>query len=137
MFKVSKKTEYGILALQHMAAQQNQRISTVKEISESHRIPPALLAKILQTLARHRIIHSVQGAMGGYVLLKEPGAITFAEVLQAIEGPIRITDCYQDDHACERFDQCALKGSLSGVQKDLTNYFETVTLADLSPQTAE
>ena len=66
MLKLNKKTEYGLLALQYMLARENSDVATVKEIAEHHKISQSLLAKILQSLARQKIIKSVQGARGGY-----------------------------------------------------------------------
>ena len=83
MFKLSKKTEYGILALQHMAAMDNDRVSTVKEIAETHNIPHSLLAKICQQLAKSEIIISVQGSRGGYALGRDATKISLAAVMEA------------------------------------------------------
>jgi Rrf2 family protein len=73
MFKLNRKTEYGLLALQYMARMENNEVATVKEITSQHRIPQSLLAKILQGLARKKIIQSVKGARGGYVMAEPWG----------------------------------------------------------------
>jgi len=85
MFKFNKKTEYGILALQHMLSLKQDQVATVKEIAENYKIPQSLLAKILQQLSRKKIIQSVQGAKGGYVLKTDADDLSLAKVLEAIE----------------------------------------------------
>ena len=73
------------------------RVVNTKEIAEEHFMPVELLAKVLQTLARHQIIESHHnGPKGGYVLGRAPKDITIAQVLEAIEGPLGITDCYHE-----------------------------------------
>lgn len=129
--KLSKKTEYGVLALRHISSLENGRVATVREIAEQHQIPQQLLAKVLQDLNRTGIIRSVQGAYGGYVLNAIASAVTLADIVQAIEGPIRLTECGDVDHNCDRFDFCDLKTTFGPIQEQLVSYFKNVTLADL------
>lgn len=132
MFKLSKKTEYAILALQYIAELPEERTATVKEIAENQTIPQPLLAKILQQLAKHQLIVSVQGARGGYMLGRRAEEITLAQMMEAIEGPLNILDCTVDDHLCERDESCTLKSSLNPLQQQLANYMRSVTLADVA-----
>ncbi|MBN1479048.1 Rrf2 family transcriptional regulator [candidate division KSB1 bacterium] len=136
MFKLSKKTEYGILALQHMMRLDENCVATVKEIAEQHDIPQSLLAKICQQLAKSKIIQSVQGSRGGYTLNKQPSDISLAAVLEAIEGPIHIVDCTLAHHSCKRDDNCSLKMSLDPIEQQLSIFLKSVTLASFatSPQ---
>lgn len=133
MFKLSKKTEYGILALQHMMYMDDDHVSTVKEIAEQHNIPQPLLAKICQQLAKSKIIQSVQGSRGGYALNVPAEKISLAAVMEAIEGPLHIVDCNQDHHSCDRDDHCSLKIGLNPVQQQLSIFLNSVTLASFSP----
>lgn len=132
MFKFNKKTEYGILALQHMLSLKQDQVATVKEIAENYKIPQSLLAKILQQLSRKKIIQSVQGAKGGYVLKTDADDLSLARVLEAIEGPIHITDCYAEVSCCDRMDDCTLRDGFHSVQKQIVNYLNTVRLADIA-----
>ena len=89
MLKFSKKADYALMALQHIAAVQfgdvtKARIVNTKEIAEEHHIPTELLAKVLQTLARHGVIESQNGPKGGYLLARHARLITIAQVLEAI-----------------------------------------------------
>lgn len=132
MFKLSKKIEYAILALQYIASLTDGRVATVKEIAEIKVIPQPLLAKILQQLAKKELIQSVQGSHGGYALSRNAKDITLAQMMEAIEGPINIIDCAVDDHLCERDESCTLKNSLNPLQQQLSSYLHSVTLADVA-----
>lgn len=133
MFKLSKKTEYGILALQHMMMIEDNRVATVKEISERHNIPQSLLAKICQQLAKSKIIQSVQGSRGGYTLNIDASEISLAAVMESIEGPIHIVDCNHDHHSCDRDETCTLKIGLNPVEQQLATFLQGVTLATFMP----
>ena len=119
-----------MLALQHIQSQQFDKIVTVKEIAEKNQIPQPLLAKILQQLAKKQIIKSIQGVKGGYVLGAKAEKISLAHVLEAIEGPIHITDCYDTAICCSRHSFCTLKDKLNPIQQQLVQYLSKITLLD-------
>jgi len=131
MMKLSKKTEYGILALRYISSLEAGRVATVREIAEQYQIPQQLLAKILQELTKTGIIRSVQGAYGGYVLNLAARDVSLADIVQAIEGPIRLTECEDEEHNCDRAEICDLKETFGPIQKQLVSYFKNITLADL------
>jgi len=130
MFKLSKKTEYAILALQYMMSKAHKNVVTVREIADFHNISQTLLAKILQVLARKQIIESVQGSQGGYTLVQNAKKISLAKIMEAIEGPIHITDCHYDTSCCERTYNCTLRDRLVPVQKGLVQHLNNITLVD-------
>ncbi len=130
MFRLSKKTEYSIVALQHLA-RSDAAVATVKEIAETCRIPQPLLAKLLQQLARKRLLRSVQGVRGGYRLDRPAAQISVADVLEAIEGPLRITACGAAHHRCERLSFCDLRQRMAPLQLKIAKYLQQVSLSDL------
>ena len=132
MFKLSKKTEYGILALQHMASMEDDRVTTVKEMAENYSIPSSLLAKICQQLAKSDIITSVQGSRGGYALAREASKISLADVMEAIEGPIHIVACNLDRDNCGRDEQCTLKKGLVTIETQMATFLNKITLQDFA-----
>ena len=98
MLKISKKADYALMALQHMAAVQfgditPGRVVNTKEIAEEYNIPLELLAKVLQTLAKNGLIESHNGPKGGYLIARRASQITIAQILEGIEGPLGLTDC--------------------------------------------
>jgi Rrf2 family transcriptional regulator, cysteine metabolism repressor len=132
MFRISKKTEYGILALQYILSRQENQSATVREISEKHRISQTLLAKILQKLVKANIIRSVQGSRGGYIMGGDAKSISLKDIFEAIEGPIHLTECDFDDKCCDRYNGCSLKDSFVPIHQQITGYFENISLADLA-----
>lgn len=142
MLKLSKKTDYALMALQYMATVQQEemnafnihRIVNTKEIAEEHLIPLELLAKVLQTLAKHEMIESQNGPKGGYVLAREPRNISISQVLEAIEGPLGIANCYheKDDHAaCEQMEHCNIRTPLLKVQESIMQLLSSMSIEDM------
>jgi Rrf2 family protein len=137
MLKFSKKADYGLMALQYIASVQfgdvtRARIVNTKEIAEEHNIPVELLAKVLQALAKSGIIESHNGPKGGYLLAREAGAITIAQVLEAIEGPLGITDCYHDKEApCCQLERCSIRTPLLKVQDSIFQLLNSMTVEDM------
>src|SRR4029453_16926628 len=89
MLRLSKKSDYALMAVRHLALRGDRGASaSAREISEAYDIPLELLAKVLQRLVRTKLLVSVQGTRGGYKLGRPPGSITVADVIQAGDGPV-------------------------------------------------
>lgn len=138
MLKLSKKADYGLMALQYIASVQfgdvaRARIINTKEIAEEYHIPVELLAKVLQTLAKHGIVESQNGPKGGYLLARQARAITIAQVLEAIEGPLGIADCYHDKDAssCVQHEHCNIRTPLLKVQDSIYQLLNSMTVEDM------
>ena len=95
MLRFSRKADYGLMAVHYIAFHQHDGVVNTKRIAEDLGIPSELLAKILQRLAKGKLIASVNGPKGGYVLAREPGQIRVSEVLRVIEGPLGLVNCYR------------------------------------------
>ncbi|MGH7236002.1 MAG: RrF2 family transcriptional regulator [Nitrospiraceae bacterium] len=138
MLKFSKKADYALIALQHIASRHYEtitrsRIVNTREVAEEHNIPVELLAKVLQTLAKSGFIESHNGPKGGYLLAKEASTITIAQVLEAIEGPLGITDCYheKDASSCLQHEHCTIRTPLLKVQDSIYQLLNSMTVEDL------
>src|SRR5437879_11693467 len=90
MLRCTTRADAGLMAIHYIAVHDDVGAVSAKRISEEFGIPPELLAKILQRLAKRRLIVSQSGPKGGYVLSRHPGSITVGEVIRALEGPISI-----------------------------------------------
>src|SRR5438094_9081041 len=93
MLRFTKRADYGLMAIHYIAVHDDVGAVSAERIAEEFGIPPELLAKILQRLAKRRLIVSQNGPKGGYVLSRHPGSITVGEVIRALEGPISIVSC--------------------------------------------
>ncbi len=138
MLKLSKKADYALMALQYMATVQfgelpEARVVNTKEVAEEHNIPVELLAKVLQTLAKQEIIESHNGPKGGYILARDPKLITIAQVLEAIEGPLGIADCYhdKDESPCDQMDHCNIRTPLLRVQESIYQLLNSMSIDDM------
>ncbi len=138
MLKLSKKADYGLMALQYIASIQfgdvtQARIINTKEIAEEYHIPVELLAKVLQTLAKHGVVESQNGPKGGYLLARPARAITIAQVLEAIEGPLGIADCYHDKDAssCLQREHCNIRTPLLKIQDSIYQLLNNMTVEDM------
>jgi Rrf2 family protein len=134
MFKLSKKVEYGLIAVKHMAMPGEECTSSAKVIAEKYKIPYDLLSKILQKLKKQGILSSVQGTHGGYKLTKKPDELTLAEIFNAIEGESYILDCgkHEDSEACSIYETCILSSPLKKIQRQINSYFNSTTLAEIA-----
>src|SRR5213593_3077831 len=102
MLRLSKKADYALIAMKHLALRTDRGSSSAREIAGLYDIPIELLAKVLQRLVRRGLLASQQGTRGGYQLACSPAQISVADVIQAIDGPVAVTACSgADDGACE------------------------------------
>ena len=103
MLRLSKKADYALMAMTHLALQGQAVSLSTREIAEQYDIPVELLAKVLQRLARQGLLASHQGTRGGYHLAREATSISVAEVIQAIDGPVLVTACSEELDDCEQY----------------------------------
>ena len=133
MLRLSKKADYGLLALQHLAVEAPAGVASARAIAERYDIPVELLAKVLQQLARLGLVAAQKGAHGGYYLARPAAAISLAEVVEAIDGPLAITACGREDERCEQFGTCTVRDPLSRVKARILSVLQDVTLAEMGP----
>ena len=135
MLRFSKKVEYALIALIDLASSKDNEPITTKTVAKNYQLPYELLGKVMQTLAKQGVLHSVQGVKGGYVLGKSPDKISIKEVIEILEGPISITSCGGTghiDHAeCDLLSTCTIKSPMEIIQNELEKYFANISLKDL------
>jgi len=133
MFKLSKKVEYGLIAMKHIALGGEKSPCSAKEIASHYKIPYDLLSKILQKLKKQNLLSSVQGTNGGYVLSEKPKNISLATIFNAIEGFEYILDCGtgEDPNLCKLYDTCVLSAPLQKIQRQLNIYFNSTKLSEI------
>jgi Rrf2 family protein len=135
MLRLSKKADYALMAMKHLAVRGDrgsQRSSSAREIAEQYDIPLELMAKVLQRLVRRGLLVSHQGTHGGYQLARGPLAITVADVIQAIEGPVTVTACSTDEGQCEQFSKCNVRDPLFRVRERILAALGDCTIAELA-----
>jgi len=135
MLKLTKKADYGLISLKHLAVK-NQSASA-KEIADAYGIPLPLLSKVLQKLAKNGFLVSEQGSNGGYRLAREASSISTLEVIKSIDGPIFLTACFTQHGACDQSDRCSVREPLRKVHDGIQNLLASITVADIAKDEAE
>jgi FeS assembly SUF system regulator len=135
MFRISRMTDYGTLILVFLA-NQDSRLCSATEIAVGTHVAQPTTQKLLKVLAKTGFVDSVRGTDGGYRLARKPDSITTAEILDALEGPVAITECSTDDGECELEPLCQVSGAWQKINGAIRIALAEITLDDLGhPQT--
>ena len=144
MLRLSKKADYALIAMKHLAQNASRAdarsreggagaLSTsAREIAEQYDIPIELLAKVLQRLVRTGLLASTQGTRGGYTLSRPAKTISVADVIQAIDGPFTVTACSTDNNDCEQYSKCSVRDPLWQIRERIVAALGTVTLSEMA-----
>ncbi len=135
MLRLSKKADYALIAMKHLALRGDRGSSSAREIAEQFDIPIELMAKVLQRLVRRGLLASHQGTHGGYKLVRGPAHISVADVIQAIDGPVTVTACSGDDGRCGQFAKCNVRDPLWKVRERILTALGECTIAELAIDT--
>jgi Rrf2 family protein len=133
MLRLSKKSDYALMAMKHLALRADGHASaSAREIAEAYDIPLELMAKVLQRLVRAKLLLSLQGTRGGYRLARASTAISVADVIQAVDGPVTVTACSPNDHACDQYNKCSIRDPLWKIKGRISEMLSTVTVAEMA-----
>ena len=134
MLKISKLTDYGLLASVYLARKQGETVSA-REVSEFCHLPLPVVSKVLKMLQEGGIIQSYRGAGGGYALEDDPESSSLASLIEVLEGPWELVECEtvdDDGHAvCGIRQGCPSRSFMFGINRTIKNAFDMVTLGDL------
>jgi len=137
MLRLTKKADYGLMALKYLAEQTGRTAHSAKDIAEAYHIPAQLLAKILQTLAKAGILVSHAGTNGGYALSRPATEITAFEVIRAIDGPLFITSCITIHGACDLTSTCTIKEPLRKVNDSIEAVLKRIKISHMREEPEE
>jgi FeS assembly SUF system regulator len=129
---MSRITDYGIVLLSHLAAGAPDSVHNARELSESAHLPLPVVSKILKVLAREGFLESHRGVKGGYSLARPPERVSVVEVIDALEGPIALTECGVG--ACEREASCVVRAPWQRINRVVRKSLADVRLSDLVPR---
>lgn len=130
MLRISKLTDYGTVLLAHLAANQ-ATVCSAADVAQATGIAPPTVSKLLKSLARAGLVTSTRGATGGYRLSRAPQQISAADVIDALEGPVSITECSASDGDCEHEGVCSVGGAWQHINTAIHRALQDVTLNDL------
>jgi len=135
MLRISKLTDYGTMVLACLAARPDQR-HTAAAVAERTSLGLPTVSKLLKSFHRAGIVTSVRGAHGGYQLARPATSISAAEIIDAIEGPVAITECSGNHSACDLETVCSTGTAWQSVNVAIRRSLDQLSLAQLSGQEA-
>jgi Rrf2 family protein len=131
MLRLSKKADYALLAMRHLAAHADRGAVSARELAEAYDIPSELLAKVLQKLVRANLLASHQGIRGGYDLGRPAQTISVADVIQAVDGPLTVTACSDSDQSCDQYAKCNIRDPLWRIKDRILVALSQTSVAEL------
>ncbi|MCC6300431.1 MAG: Rrf2 family transcriptional regulator [Anaerolineales bacterium] len=130
--QITRQADYATRAILHLArAKTGERIST-SQVAKEQKIPPSFLAKIISQLAVAGLLHTSRGAHGGITLAREPSQITLLEVIEAIDGPIQLNMCVEQNGACPFEEGCPLQPIWCDTQNELVAKLRSTNFSQLT-----
>src|SRR3954464_12140409 len=127
MLRLSKKADYALIAMKHLALRGDSGSSSAREIAAMYDIPIELMAKVLQRLVRRGLLTSHQGTRGGYQLSKPTTAVSVGDVIQGVDGPPPVPACSTDDEQCGQFAKCNIRDPLWRIKDRIIMALATVS----------
>ncbi len=127
---INKDTDYAVKALICIARQDEGRVSA-SELARDLKIPYPFLRKILQILNAKRIVKSVKGKGGGFILARPPERIFLMDLIKALQGPVKLAECVLNPSACAGVRTCPLRKKILKLQKSFVAEVKSITLASL------
>jgi Rrf2 family protein len=129
--EISRRTDYGLRVILDLAGLPADARASTQEIATRQSVPSPFLAKIISQLALAGLVTTYRGASGGVALARPPSEISLLEVVEALEGPIRLNRCVLQPDECPRSGYCPIHGVWASAQADLTALLNGTTFADL------
>jgi Rrf2 family protein len=137
VLKLTKKADYALMAMKHLAEHGANSSRSAKDVAEAFGIPPEALAKILQRLAKAGLLHSQHGINGGYTLARAAHTISAFEVIQAIDGPLFITSCVTVRGECDQTDRCNIREPLRKVNESIEAVLKRIKISHMREEPEE
>ncbi|MEO0515504.1 MAG: Rrf2 family transcriptional regulator [Planctomycetota bacterium] len=137
MLQLTRKTDYALVALSDLARRKANESgpTSARLIAEAYKLPLPLLMNILKELAQAKLVTSTRGATGGYELAVEPGRVSLLEVINAIEGPVKLAPCCDGlpivGQGCGMEDCCPIQTSINKLHQRMIKFFDGVMLDEL------
>lgn len=131
LMQISRRVDYGLRAVIYLSGQNPEKCCSITEIAKNQGVPKKFLEKIIQDLIRGGLIKSRRGSCGGYTLARAADAISFYDVIEALEGPIAVNACLDHELGCDQIPRCTMIGVWSEVQRSVTEVLSRTTIAAL------
>lgn len=137
MNRLNRNVEYALIALSHMGQHNDEQLFSVKKLAEHMNAPFDSLSRVMQKLAKQKLIQSEQGKSGGYRLSCNFSNVSLYELIKTIKGPVELVKCLGDGEDCEMESNCELKSPLTFLNTKLIEFYKTITIQELLSQKSE
>ncbi len=131
MLRITKLTDYAIVLMVRLAREPSRRFSAA-QLADELGVPLPTVSKLLKRLLQAELLVSVRGAGGGYSLVHAPSAVSVADVVSAIEGPVALTECALGKGNCSLERNCATRANWQIISRAVRVALEAVSLADMA-----
>ncbi len=128
---IRKNTDYTFRLIGELAKNYQQGPISVRKMAQETHVPYQLACKLLQKLAAAGLVTSEMGPRGGYQLKRHPDQINFKEIIETIQGPVRLNHCLLGNFSCPLKGKCPVHDKLAGLQETINNHLTSVTLGHL------
>jgi Rrf2 family protein len=132
--QLTRAADYAVRVMIHMAGLPPGTRTSRTELASAAGCPDQFLSKVLQDLTRAGLVVSHRGNTGGFELPGMHHSATVLEVVEAVEGPVRLNVCLTHDHACERQQWCPAHTMWARAQEALTGVLRNTSIAELAKQ---
>jgi FeS assembly SUF system regulator len=130
MLRISKLSDYAIVLLSELAVDRTTS-ATARSLADATRLSQPTVVKLLKILTRQGVLSSAQGRNGGYALARSPGDITLAEIIEAVDGPIAMSECNRDESACGIESNCGTRTHWLYINSAVRQALTAISLRDL------
>jgi FeS assembly SUF system regulator len=131
VLRISKLTDYGTVVLAHLAGTSGA-VCSAAEVSDTTGIAVPTVRKLLKSLARAGLVTSTRGTNGGYQLARPAHEISAASVIDALDGPVSITECSATDSHCDYESVCNVGNAWQRINVAIRRALEDINLTDLT-----
>lgn len=130
MLRISRLTDYGTLVLAHLSGN-GEKLTSAADVASAVGIAQPTVRKLLKSLAKSGLVISTRGAQGGYRLSRDAADISAADIIDALEGPVHITECSADDSHCDLESVCNVGGAWQRINIAIRRALGDINLHDL------
>ena len=136
MLSLTKKTEYALIAMCHLARAGDQQVFSARDIAERYGAPLPLLMNVLKTLHRGGLVRSLRGARGGYSIGRAAAGITLGDLIEAVEGPVALVECMSPPgptgKPCDMAGTCPVRLPVQRVHERFRRFLGEITIAEIA-----
>ena len=137
MLKLSKKADYALIAVRHLATHGAVRSQSASDIAEAYGISAPLLAEGAAAAGQARIGYGAPRSSGGYQLARHPKDISALEVISAVDGPLMITSCVTSHGNCDQSNTCTVREPLRKVNESILQVLRAVSISQMSEESPD